>query len=529
MICLRNAEKALLYGVFCLSVVLYPLVSKAADKSILFFMPAILSSAHETTPPPLPPPPGGGHESITEWKGTATCLECHMTEAKQVFSSVHYQWLGRTPYMNDGPDVQGKLDSGVNSYCINITGNWDGCGSCHAGLGKRPERTETREQLENIDCLICHQEQYKRIKENGEFVPDTASMSVSIVEAARTVHKPTRITCLQCHAKGGGGDNFKRGDMTLAHGFTADRNFDVHMATTGGNLNCGKCHTTQQHRIAGRGSDLRPTDLDVQMSCTDCHEGKDTINGHSDRAIGRHVAKVACQTCHIGEYARDAVDTAASEMTETHRDWRLPHLTASGATHPTPTMSGDLIPRYKWWNGTSSSYLLHDPITVDPLTGNIPTSRPLGDVNDAGSKLFPFKYKTAVQPRATAADILIALDTSVYFATGHDVSATASGLQNMGYPASSDYDWVTTDTYQLITHEVTPSSGALDCTSCHQSTDRLDLQGELGYSPKNGVCNDCHEQKSSKGFSWMHDSHVDKMADKGYAYDCSRCHTFSRP
>ena len=27
------------------------------------------------------------------------------------------------------------------------------------------------------------------------------------------------------------------------------------------------------HRVAGRGIDLRPTDLDVQPSCTDCHAG----------------------------------------------------------------------------------------------------------------------------------------------------------------------------------------------------------------------------------------------------------------
>ena len=192
------------------------------------------------------------HQNINDWQGTATCLQCHETEAKEMFASTHYQWLGETPYTEGGTDIQGKLDMGVNSYCINITGNWNGCGACHAGLGARPTPEVSRVQLENIDCLICHQEKYKRIKVNGTFVANTAQMAISMIEAARIVHKPTRVTCSQCHAKGGGGDDYKRGDMALAHGNTSDQNFDIHMETTRGRF----CMT-------GRGSDIRPTDQDL--------------------------------------------------------------------------------------------------------------------------------------------------------------------------------------------------------------------------------------------------------------------------
>ena len=93
------------------------------------------------------------HQSIAQWQGTATCLSCHENEALEVHVSVHYQWLGRTPYMTDGPEIQGKLDMGVNSYCINITGNWDGCKTCHVGLGLRPEAVASAEQLENLDLV----------------------------------------------------------------------------------------------------------------------------------------------------------------------------------------------------------------------------------------------------------------------------------------------------------------------------------------------------------------------------------------
>ena len=353
------------------------------------------------------------HQDIGAWQGTQTCLQCHEDEAQDVFESVHYQWLGDTPYMVDGPAVQGKLDIGVNSYCINITGNWNGCSSCHAGLGARPERISSQSQLENIDCLICHQESYRRVKVNGTYVPDSANMQMTMLEAARTVHKPTRVTCLQCHAKGGGGDNYKRGDLALAHGATGDRNFDVHMSLSGGDLKCQDCHFTEQHRMAGRGSDLRPTELDREMRCEGCHTENDSLTVHQNTVIGRHAVRVACQVCHIPNYARDAADTAAPETTETDRNWLEPHETASGAIHPTPILEGNLKPEYRWWNGQSSSYLLYDDAAVDQQTGRIPTSRPLGSVDSGKSRLYPFKYKTATQPLADSHNQLIALDTSV--------------------------------------------------------------------------------------------------------------------
>ena len=219
------------------------------------------------------------------WQGSQTCLTCHESEALEMHGSSHYQWQGQALYTVNGPDVQGKLNTALNSYCISILGNWNACGSCHVGLGAKPEATATPAQLQNIDCLICHQKDYKRKKANGVFVPDTANMTITMDQAVQTVHMPERSNCVQCHAKGGGGDNNKRGDMALAHATTTDRNFDVHMSSTGANLTCQQCHTTQNHRIAGRGSDLRQTDLDVKVNCSTatCHTNKLTVNRTCDR------------------------------------------------------------------------------------------------------------------------------------------------------------------------------------------------------------------------------------------------------
>lgn len=520
--CCRRASISVLSLFVLLQIV--PAVHAATDDDfLLLYIPSMIAAHKANSYDPNDP-----HGSILSWRGTSTCLKCHQTEGEEVFSSVHYQWLGETPYMTSGPEIQGKLDIGVNSYCINTTGNWNGCGACHTGLGDRPSPIMSTNQLENIDCLICHQDQYKRKKVDGKFIPDTDAMLVSMKEAAQTVHLPTRQGCLQCHATGGGGDNFKRGDMALAHGATSDSSYDVHMASTGANLTCQSCHTTEQHRMAGRGSDLRTTDLDVAMTCISCHENKSTPQGHSTPAVGNHVARVACQSCHIPLYAKNASDTAATEMTETHRDWQLPHLTASGVIHPTPTMEGNLIPRYRWWNGTSSSYLLYDQANIDPPTGNIPTSRPIGSITDG--KIYPFKYKTAYQPLNSDTNQLIALDTSVYFASGDYDAAIQSGLINMGADVASTVTWTTTDTFQLITHEVAPSNDALSCGNCHGNGSRMDLTGELGYTlkgPENQLCTQCHEKKDGEDgpiYRWIHEEHVDEEN-----IDCSLCHTFSRP
>ncbi len=74
---------------------------------------------------------------------------------------------------------------------------------------------------------------------------------------------------------------------------------------------------------------------------------------------------------------------------------------------------------------------------------------------------------------------------------------------------------------------MSPASAALDCSNCHGSTTRMDLQGELGYQLKadrNTVCTQCHGNESYDSFTRVHDKHV-----RDTRYDCSWCHEFSRP
>lgn len=478
---------------------------------------------------PPPPATGGGHAGLT-WSGPGTCVGCHRAEAEAVFGSQHYQWKGQSPTNVNGVSPQGKLN-GVNSYCIAVEqGNWGQCNGCHVGRGAKPGSAVTQAELENIDCLLCHQEQYRRRKDaSGLYVPDTAAMAISMDEAVRTVQRtPTRAACLQCHAKAGGGDAYKRGDLALAHAATADRAFDVHMSTGGADLSCAACHRTSSHRIAGAGTDLRATDSTVRIACTDCHAEKATATGHTAvTAVNRHVGRVACQTCHIPRYARNAADTAASEATETHREWRAPAL-VGGIFHPGVTLANDLLPRYAFWNGQQDTMLLGDLAGVDAVTGNHATSRPQGGIGDPpGTKLFPFKYKTAAQP--LTAGTLTPMDMATYRSTGDFAAAARQGALNMGLDPAAPVTWVTTDTMQLLNHEVAPPAQALgsSCTACHGTTaTQMDLR-ELGYvlkAAKATVCSQCHQDRSYSGWQTVHDKHV-----KERGYDCAWCHGFSRP
>ncbi len=485
-----------------------------------------------------PPPPGSQspHAALNWSEYPANCLNCHPSEFADAYQGVHYQWQGSAPENTNRPDVlQGKMTNEINSYCVNILGNWTICGKCHAGRGAIPvwTSTPTREQLLNVDCLVCHNMDYANARTR---LPDgsmgVTSTVVDVLDSyVRNIAEPTRANCLKCHAYAGGGDAVKRGDLAWASAKTTDRNYDVHLATTGADLQCQQCHTWSKHKVTGRGSDISVTDNPGEVSCstTSCHPNKASATGHGDSAIGRHVARVACQTCHIPEYGRNAADTAASEATEIDRSWLITNTLGPKPWHPGTTKANNLTPVYKWWNGSSYLALLGDQnMQVEP-DGTYATSKPNGSVSDAKAKLYPFKYKTATQPMRSQNRSLVAIDTLDYMTgSGNPNTATSLGLQNMGFPGTDSVQWVRTSTYQALNHQVAPESTALECAECHGSTARLDLQGDLGYGLKGSeatVCTQCHDRESDQlSFTSVHNKHVN---DKGY--DCSWCHSFSRP
>ncbi len=481
-------------------------------------------------------PQAGSHAGRFDvYEGTSTCLACHTDKALQMHDSVHYQWQGDASEAEglDSP-VAGKY-GGINDFCIYPDINWigkltnvngelkdGGCAKCHAGLGKKPTPESTQEQLENIDCLLCHSPGYRRtvamVDGSYRFVPNEAAMGMSIQQAAVDLTLPTNDTCLNCHTRAGGGDNYKRGDIEEAHR-DPSKNFDVHMASVdrgGAGLTCLDCHTAENHKIAGRGVDLRPRELEAAVTCEGCH----STNPHGEEKIDKHTGKVQCGVCHIPIFAKVA-------PTDMVRDWSQPgeiHPT-SGLYEPHRLMQAHVTPDYAFFNGRSRFYQFGSAV-VPEGDGRVLMAGPVGDVDDPDAKIYPMKKHQGRQPIDPVTGRLLPLKIGIFFQSGDVDTAVQQGTSAVGWTYSG-HEFADTKRYMGLYHEVSPKDDALECEDCHEGGNRLDFAA-LGYTPKetrNGspLCTSCHEEEESKDFFDLHEKHV-----KDKHIDCNECHTFSR-
>ena len=481
------------------------------------------------------PSVAGSHAGrFTSFEGTRTCLICHREEAIAFHGSVHYQWSGDASE-SDGlsTPAAGKM-GGINDFCIYPDINWlakltaadgtgpvdGGCARCHTGLGARPTAAYDQAQLENIDCLICHAPSYKRTLEQVgtefRFVPDTAKMTVSLLQAAVDIRRPGKDACLNCHTRAGGGDNFKRGDLSEAHR-SATAALDVHLAPTaagGAGLECTNCHTTVGHRMAGRGVDMRERDSQARLECTNCH----STFAHDDSRLNSHTARVACNVCHVPTFAKGA-------PTDMRRDWSVAGE-VSPVTHlwePRMDMQSNVTPVYGFFNGRSRFYEFGTK-AVPQANGRVLMAGPLGSRTQPGAKITAMKRHEGSQPIDPITGRLLPLKIGIYFQTGNLANAVTQGVAAVGW-TNNGYAFAETERFLGLYHEVAPASQALTCTSCHGGT-RLDFKA-LGYAPlvtRNGapLCASCHSAKNGS-FAFIHDKHV---TDK--KLDCSNCHTFSK-
>ena len=434
-----------------------------------------------------PEKPNRHADRYEHYEGTKTCLECHEEEALTFFYSQHYQWRGGTPELvnTEADQKLGKL-SMVNDFCTNPGGSqWigkvtneegkvlaKGCSSCHAGLGKLPAPEPTREQLENIDCLICHASGYRRdvyATEDGgwEWRPILYRNQEGMDSVSKRISLPDRAMCLRCHAASGGGPNFKRGDIEYA---LKDPDFehDVHMSSTaegGQDLWCMDCHSDDQHthRVIGRGVDMAATDRpDKDISCgSACHAGYQ----HDSTDINQH-DRLACATCHIPAFARD-------EATDMFRD------EDKGKYMYTQELESDVEPVYAWFNGTSFAQVPGVPVRRDEQ-GRITMVLPQGDRDDPAAKIAPFKLHRGRLPVLTDKQWLAPINTEEIYRDGDPDKAVEDGIRTLYGMENVAYEWEDTIRYMGIYHAVPPAEEALQCADCHRDGTRMDWQA-LGY------------------------------------------------
>jgi octaheme c-type cytochrome (tetrathionate reductase family) len=396
---------------------------------------------------------------------TARCLACHEGVGKDVLNTVHWHWGGHSPNVVGSEHKRNLgLQRVLNNYLIGVGPNVAYCAACHIGFGWSSGFYDFDDSL-NIDCLVCHDTTgtYKKAIGGGG-APDA---SVDLVAVARSVGRPSRATCGGCHFVSDGGSNVKHGDLEPIQA-NPPPDFDIHMGRY--EMRCQDCHTTTQHRIAGRS--LSAPAAEGKVVCEKCHGASPHgITGLLSRHLNDHLKAIACETCHIPVVAKDTPTQVFLDYSKAGQD-RDMVLDPNGKPAYDKNFGDmkwekNLIPSYAWYGGTRKAYLLGTKI--DP-SGIVYLNSPVGDRQDPESKIYPFKIHTAFQPYDRGNPILVIPKLWDGFWKDLDWNkAIGEGMKALGLAYSGQYGFVQTKIYTSIHHEVVPKKQSLGCADCHKA------------------------------------------------------------
>ncbi len=409
---------------------------------------------------------------------TAACLSCHTGRGEEVMATAHWTWLREVSRPNGEKAMIGKANI-VNNFCTGTAGNNGSCMRCHIGYGWKDKTFDFSNQ-NNIDCLVCHDQTRTFIKKKGGAgMPSTPEEATAEFPApdynyiAQNVGRPDRHNCGVCHFFGGGDNNVKHGDLEKAL-LSTNKNVDVHMGVDGKNMDCIDCHTTERHNILGRSYSVS-ADNTNRISCEQCH----TSTPHGNNLLDNHYRKIACQTCHIPEFAK-------VNSTVMYWDWSQAGRTKEDGGFITETdtynnndylsIKGRFVwdrnvkPDYTWFNGTASHFLYEDTVTELPVKINTL----YGNATCPDSKIWPIKIHRGKQPFDSEYKTLLSMkvyakhqgEGAFWMDLDFDRSI-ALGMEYENRPYSGKWEHLPTEVYWPVNHMVSPKEKALKCVDCH--------------------------------------------------------------
>jgi len=442
---------------------------------------------------------------------TAACLSCHTEAGNQVMHSVHWTW----DYENPATGQRLGKAHELNAFCGNVASNEVRCTSCHVGYGWDDVRQPMPDDPTRVDCLVCHDTsgQYAKqdnlagnppldpVKEGSKTITGAMATAVDLVKAAMSVGQPTRENCGNCHFYGGGGDNVKHGDLSSVL-FDPPRSVDVHMSKDGANFTCEACHVSDKHVLAGSRYNTDVAEAHAEMmkpgadrttaNCTSCHtdEPHKGPNPLIAMKLNDHTDRVACQSCHVPEFARGGV------ATKTYWDWSTAGKTKDGKAyaeegftqsdgkelHTYLTIKGNfewgenVVPYYAWSNGVMSYTLPEE--TIDP-TQIVEINKIGGEAGAPDARIFPFKQMVGRQAYDQDRNVLLFNhvygpgDGTALWSYYDWEKSLKAGMDYVGLEYSGNFGFVDTHMYWPITHMVAPKEDALRCESCHAQDGRM--------------------------------------------------------
>jgi octaheme c-type cytochrome (tetrathionate reductase family) len=435
-----------------------------------------------------------GYFTEHAYEGTKSCLNCHGKLADEFIDTGHFTWEGiATNIEGFEGEIHGKNDI-LNNFCIAVPSNEGRCTQCHAGYGYANPSYDFGE-TENVDCLVCHDQTttYAKAKTTAGLPEPTVDLDAVAQSVAMNGGTPTIDNCIDCHAKAGGGDNVKHGDLSMSLADTT-RDFDVHMGTDGGNLECVACHQVKRdvdgnmlsHGIGGM--PYHSVDEGDMKQCDDCHGELNNIHtGTSVELVfqnNRH-QRLACQVCHIPTFARNT-STKTEWYWETAGQDISPVPVDPATGRPTyDKKKGDFVwtnnvrPELRFFNGKYEKMLIgaNDTYVAEPVV----LAEPVGDYTDMNAMIYPFKKMIGTQPADVVNNRILvphlfggAGGSNPYWAAYDWDLALLDAAAITGQPyATGDYGFVSTEMFLSVNHEVAPKEQAwgmdANCGDCHLS------------------------------------------------------------
>ena len=428
--------------------------------------------------------------SLRPYEGTESCLMCHESEGTEMLDTGHFKWAGKIDnIVGLEGEVHGKKDL-INNFCIATDTNEPRCTQCHAGYGYLDASYDFEDPL-NVDCLVCHDQSgtYKKGPTSAGLPDPSVDLEV-VVRSISIGSVPTRKACIGCHAKAGGGDNVKHGDLSTDL-IATTREFDVHMGTDGADLTCVACHAANHdpktgevnHGIAGMS--LHSVNEGEMRQCKDCHGNQAAIHAGTTveplLAGGKH-DRLACQVCHIPAIAR-----AVSTKTEWY--WS----DAGEDVNPIPIDPDTGRPSYDKKKGTFnwefnvrptlrySNGKWNRPIVgVSDKYDSVPIDlgSPVGDYSDPKAMIYPFKLMIGNQPvdpetKTILVPHLFGTDggPNPYWGKYNWTDSLIDGAAYTGQDFSGMHTFEDTTMLLSVNHEIAPPEMALGfgskCKDCH--------------------------------------------------------------
>ena len=446
-----------------------------------------------------------GYFTDNPYEGTRSCLNCHGLIGEDLLTNAHFTWKGVSSNITgfEGQDDNGKVNL-INNFCIAVPTNEGRCTHCHTGYGWA-DNTFAFNDPETVDCLICHDQSgtYKKGKTSAGMPDPAVDLNIVARSVALNDGKPTRQNCTFCHANAGGGDNVKHGDIAM-NLLNTTREYDVHMGTDGGDMDCVDCHKVMRVNGDGQlvdhgigGMPLHSVDDGDMQSCTDCHGNQASIHvGTTVQSVTDIHDTLACQVCHI---------PAISRFKSTKMEWYWADAGLEADPNPpsedadgnvtwdkkkgTFVWAKEVRPELLYFDGKWDRMMINknDQYTDLPVV----LAKPTADYTTPGAMIYPFKKMIGNQP-ADAGNQTMLVPHLFGTAGGpnpfwgkYDWSlALTDGANYTGQTYTGAYEFVDTVMYLTVNHEIAPPEQALGmdsaCGDCHTS-DVIDWIG-LGWS-----------------------------------------------